>query len=163
MSAGSTIATITRAAGYSSRIWDLPRAGGVATRRCSLSCALAKPRFQSNEWLGTDQVERRLEKREYGWRSRRATKEPYGSFHKNCNTIGVTHGEEKGTDPFCAQHPAGRSGKRGRSLFLSEHSRSVSVFLERSIQLGSMQLDAKGDARCVFHALCGVQGVLRRA
>jgi len=41
----------------------------------------------------------------------------YGSSQKNCNTIEVTHGKEKGTDPFCAQHPAGRSGKRGLSPF----------------------------------------------
>ena len=41
----------------------------------------------------------------------------YGSSQKNCNTIEVTHGKKKGTDPFCAQHPAGRSGKRGLSPF----------------------------------------------
>ena len=41
----------------------------------------------------------------------------YGSSQENCNTIEATHGKEKGTDPFCAQHPAGRSGKRGLSPF----------------------------------------------
>ena len=41
----------------------------------------------------------------------------YGSSQKNCNTIEVTRRKEKGTDPFCAQHPAGRPGKRGAVPF----------------------------------------------
>ena len=40
----------------------------------------------------------------------------------------VTHGKEKGTDPFCAQHPAGRSGKRGLSLFPPRSSLRVLQF-----------------------------------
>ena len=40
----------------------------------------------------------------------------YGPFQENCNIPRVFR-EEKGTDPFCAQHPAGRSGKRGLSPF----------------------------------------------
>ena len=34
-----------------------------------------------------------------------------------CMPVRRNNGKEKGTDPFCAQHPAGRSGKRGRSPF----------------------------------------------
>jgi hypothetical protein len=52
----------------------------------------------------------------------------YGPFQKNCNMSVETHGREMGSDPFCAQHPSGRSGKRGLTPFPPWIAHSVLQF-----------------------------------
>ena len=53
----------------------------------------------------------------------------YGTSQENCNTIEVTHGKEKGTDPFW-RAPCGPSGKGVCPLSTAEDAKNVAVFFE---------------------------------